>query len=550
MDMEYFESLNLRREPFSSSPDPDMFYRSRSQLECLRQLEIAIRLRRGLNIVLGAVGSGKTTICRQLFRELGHGGEIDPCLVLDPGSDDPADFVLHLSRSLGVPVADPPGSLHELMENVKSHLFDQGVIHRRIVCLVIDEGQKISPGCLEILRELLNYETNEFKLLQIVIFAQIELMDLLLAQPNLADRVNYLHTLAPFSLRETRDMIAARLSLAAVKNTAPPRFTAPAVYLAHLKGGGYPRRIVRLCHKALLAVSASGKKTVGAMDILRGSQTQVTPAELAPPKTRRTVLAAGLILAVALVCLAALVGPGELWRRLAGQMAASQETALPAQPQIPDAPQTPAQAEPDQPVQAAPAAPEPPQSEAASAKPDLPAAPAILGRAVMLPGWTLAMRLEDLYGRKDEALLAAVASANPDVEDIAAVPEGVSLAFPAIAAEAPAPNTALVSLARVAGLDEGFAYLRGRNSQEQPLRLLAYAGPDGKVRFEVVLAKVMPSRAEAEKALAQLPQDMSANARVIAGFAPGAVVYTSLLAPKPKPKRAVPRPQAGDKPAH
>ena len=65
--MDYFTILNLNREPFSNSPDPDYFYHSRQHLDCLQKLELSLHLRRGLNVIIGDVGTGKTTLCRQII---------------------------------------------------------------------------------------------------------------------------------------------------------------------------------------------------------------------------------------------------------------------------------------------------------------------------------------------------------------------------------------------------------------------------------------------------------------------------------------------------
>jgi len=72
--MDYYKLIGLKKEPFSNSPDPDFFYNSGLHQKCLQKLEIAIRLKRGLNLVTGDVGAGKTTICRELLRKL----SIDP----------------------------------------------------------------------------------------------------------------------------------------------------------------------------------------------------------------------------------------------------------------------------------------------------------------------------------------------------------------------------------------------------------------------------------------------------------------------------------------
>ena len=74
--MDYFSILNLKQEPFSNSPDPDFFFHSREHQECLQKLELSILLRRGLNVIIGDVGTGKTTLCRQLIRRFAKRDEI------------------------------------------------------------------------------------------------------------------------------------------------------------------------------------------------------------------------------------------------------------------------------------------------------------------------------------------------------------------------------------------------------------------------------------------------------------------------------------------
>ena len=91
--MDYYKTLNLEREPFSNSPDPGLFYNSKQHLEALQKLEIAIRLKRGLNILTGDVGTGKTTLIRQLIRKIDHDKKIKYFLILDPGFATTVDFL-------------------------------------------------------------------------------------------------------------------------------------------------------------------------------------------------------------------------------------------------------------------------------------------------------------------------------------------------------------------------------------------------------------------------------------------------------------------------
>jgi general secretion pathway protein A len=264
--MEYFELLHLKKEPFSSSPDPEFFYRSRSHEECLQKLEIAIRLRRGLNIVFGDVGTGKTTLSRILIQTFDE--EKDRFLfylILDPSFGSELEFLMALIRIFGLKPPEDPSPFN-CKNIIQSYLFKRGVEEERIISLIIDEGQKLSRESIEILRELLNYETNECKLIQLVVFGQMELMEKLRGYRNLMDRVNMVYVLRPLSLEETRSMIKFRLSKAGME---PQRilFTEKAVRLIHKYSKGYPRKVITLCHHALLSTIIKQKDQVDEMAI-------------------------------------------------------------------------------------------------------------------------------------------------------------------------------------------------------------------------------------------------------------------------------------------
>jgi general secretion pathway protein A len=263
--MDYYKLLSFEKEPFSNSPDPDLLYPSRQHRECLYQAEISVRLQRGLNVVLGEVGTGKTTVCRQLLRNLSGDEGSRVFLVLDPSFADSEGFLLHLIRLLRGK-SPPQGTRSEaqLKEAVKSALLD--LVERRglLVTLLVDEAQKMEPGCLETVRELLNFETNTRKLLQVVLFAQPDFAATLRRLANLADRVNLCYTLEPLAFRDTRRLIRFRMRQAIGHGAAPPAFSPAAYLLIHRYTRGFPRRIVHLCHHLLLAAIVRNSSRVGA----------------------------------------------------------------------------------------------------------------------------------------------------------------------------------------------------------------------------------------------------------------------------------------------
>ncbi len=252
--MKYYEILNFQDEPFSNSPDPDFFYESPKHLDCLNRLEIALRLKRGLNVVLGDVGTGKTTLCRRLLRILTDDEAIDAHLLLDPDFDNSRDLLLVLCEMLEG--AAPEAGLTEwsLKERVKNCLFKRGVDDGKTTVLIIDEGQKIHDRCMEVLRELLNYETNDAKLLQIVIFAQLEFEPAIRRYPNFADRINDLIRLGPLDFSNTRELIDYRINIAKVHMSSIPLFTWGGYWAMYRVTGGYPRKIVKLAHKVFLTL--------------------------------------------------------------------------------------------------------------------------------------------------------------------------------------------------------------------------------------------------------------------------------------------------------
>ncbi len=257
--MSYYIALGLMREPFSTSPDPSFFFKSSSHLQALNRLEIAIRLRRGLSLILGDVGAGKTTLARMLLTNLAQEEGFAFHVILDPSFSSEYQFLAHLSRLFGVQPAFK--SALDCREAIEHHLFQTGVTEGRTTVLVIDEGQKLSLDMLENLRVLLNYETNEYKLLQVVILSQMELLPRITRIRNFMDRLALKYIINPLDEAETGELIRFRLQSAGCVN-AEALFTTEAVRAIHRQTQGYPRQVALLCHSALEALVMHDRQVV------------------------------------------------------------------------------------------------------------------------------------------------------------------------------------------------------------------------------------------------------------------------------------------------
>ena len=265
--MEYYHILNFKKEPFSNSPEPEFLFQSPQHTTCLQMLELAVRLRRGLNVVIGDVGTGKTTLCRKLIQYLSFTAadspEIETHLLLDPALTSTNEFLQTVALLLGIKDFDSQQSEWHLKERIKNFLFSKGVDEEKIIVLIIDEGQKIPEACLEVLREFLNYETNNQKLLQIIIFAQKEFRATLKKHNNLSDRVNFFYYLNPLNFRQMRAMINYRISIARESEIAQSLFSFWGLALIYAATRGYPRKVVSLCHQVILMIIIRGKKKAG-----------------------------------------------------------------------------------------------------------------------------------------------------------------------------------------------------------------------------------------------------------------------------------------------
>ena len=259
--MSYYKILGLDKEPFSTSPDPAFFYESREHHAALMRLMIEIRLKRGLSVILGDVGTGKTTLSRKLFHMLKEREDIIFHMILDPGYDSEELFLDSVMRTFKIELSTNYPSILDRKEAIKQYLFQKGVEENKTVVLLIDEAQKLNTLSLEVLRVLLNYETNEYKLLQLVLLGQLELMTQLRQMKNLCDRISLKYVINPLDESEVRELINFRLRAAGYGSNVP-FFTKDAINEVYRHTQGYPRRIAMICHNALKALVMENKTVI------------------------------------------------------------------------------------------------------------------------------------------------------------------------------------------------------------------------------------------------------------------------------------------------
>jgi len=262
--MSYYKILGLEREPFSTSPDPEFFYHSREHKSALYRPRISIELKRGLSVILGDVGTGKTTLSRKLSQLLRAEPNLIMVMILNPMYETEEQFLADLAGRFHITVEPGPSgipSVMDYMKGIEKFLFEKGVEEKQTIVLLIDEAQKLSTPCLEILRSLLNYETNEYKILQLILMGQMELLPRLSQIKNLWDRISLKYILNPLDEAELRDLIDFRLKQAGYVSRYP-LFRNDAIRAVYNYTQGYPRKVAMLCHDALEYIVMHNKEVV------------------------------------------------------------------------------------------------------------------------------------------------------------------------------------------------------------------------------------------------------------------------------------------------
>jgi type II secretory pathway predicted ATPase ExeA len=241
----YYRYFGLERDPFLDTADPFFYCELGTLRKAKERLAGSVEASRGLTVVLGEPGTGKTSLSGALEQELLADDRIVLGKILDPTFASDVEFLIAVGRVFGL--ALPPRSSAALKNALKNFFFETAILEKRTLVLAIDEAQNLSDENLEALRLLLNYHVPQRKLLNMLLFGQPELEHRIASKGNLADRVDDWIRLSVLDDSMATAVLDYRLQRAALLVAA---------------AGGIPRRLTMLAHSAMEEASDRGAAIV------------------------------------------------------------------------------------------------------------------------------------------------------------------------------------------------------------------------------------------------------------------------------------------------
>jgi general secretion pathway protein A len=260
----YVQFYGLRERPFDLTPNPKYLYLTGGHREALSNLQYGITGRKGMTLLIGEAGTGKTTIIRAALDAVA--GPWVRCVYLSNPVLTRGEFYEFLARKFGLSDGAAASKARFLWE------LEASVLERHrgggLTALVIDEAQSLPHDLLEEVRLLANFETETDKLLPVVLAGQPELASRLEHEElrQLKQRVALRCDLSALDLRETASYISGRIAIAG--GDSAKVFTREAVQVVYERSAGIPRTISVICDNALLNGFATGVKPVGSPLVL------------------------------------------------------------------------------------------------------------------------------------------------------------------------------------------------------------------------------------------------------------------------------------------
>jgi general secretion pathway protein A len=263
----YKKYFGFRKPPFSIAPDPRYLYMSEQHREALAHLLYGIKSDCGFVMLSGEVGTGKTTICRRLLEQLPRNCSV--AFIVNPKLSA-EELLAAICDEFAIKYPKRKKGAKVLVDLLNDYLLGVHANHRKAI-LIIDEAQNLSNEVLEQIRLLTNLETNERKLLQIILLGQPELRAKL-ARPELkqlAQRIVARYHLGPLSKSEVSRYVNHRLVVAGAHAGL---FSPAALRKLYGLSAGIPRTINAICDRSLLGACVEGKSRVEKATLVKAAR--------------------------------------------------------------------------------------------------------------------------------------------------------------------------------------------------------------------------------------------------------------------------------------
>lgn len=259
MELPYLAYFDLKEEPFSTVPSPRYLFLTPMHATALAKTQFTVEARKGLTVIFGETGMGKSSLARLLHQKFLDRDFIS-VLLTNPSYPTPNALLRTIIQEFQLPRT--ARSYKDNLDLLKNYLYEQAYDHHKTVVLILDEAQTLRFPLLELLRQMINYETNEQKLLQMVLFAQDELRAKL-AHPrgrSFRSRVAMASTLDRLGLEDTQKMLTFRWQVASGGKQHP--FADEAVTAIYKHSNGIPREVNILADNSLLLAYLKQSKTI------------------------------------------------------------------------------------------------------------------------------------------------------------------------------------------------------------------------------------------------------------------------------------------------
>jgi type II secretory pathway predicted ATPase ExeA len=255
----YYQHFGLQRDPFLDTSDTQFVLELPAVRRNMRRVLSGVDESRGLTVVIGPPGSGKTSLSSSVEQALLENGSVVIGKILDPTFGNDVEFLLAITRVFGLDCKSRSSA--ELKNAFKNFLFDTALIEKRALVLLIDEAQNLGADGLETLRLLLNFQVPQKKLLNLILFGEEELAQLIAEQTHFSDcvdtyvRLEVLDAVASTALVEHRPVKAGKLPGVGV-------FAPDTLQCAVEAGGGLPQRLANVVRSAMIEAADRGAVVV------------------------------------------------------------------------------------------------------------------------------------------------------------------------------------------------------------------------------------------------------------------------------------------------